>query len=243
MCIWRCHRYRSCREGDLEEDRREQCSKPPGLREVDRREQCSKSPGFKEVDRREQCSKPGLSKVAARDHTGTTAGSRGRAMPVQADQGAGGQPQHAGQQEARRAAPAPNLAGNQAQPPLSQQAIRDKIASLEATVQRLSGSASTEALRKELLDHATRPAALFDPRKAISMMEALVDTAKGEGHSDAEQFKLILSQMRRHVTKPYFQELIIDQFGEGVLKKVTKDFHSFVKSHTSKAITTQGVRG
>ncbi|XP_078688652.1 uncharacterized protein LOC144920369 [Branchiostoma floridae x Branchiostoma belcheri] len=100
MCIWRCHRYRSCREGDPEEDRREQGSKPPGLKEVDRRERSSKPPGLKEVDRREhsskppglkevdrrQCSKspglkevdrrehsstpPGLSKVAARDHTG-----------------------------------------------------------------------------------------------------------------------------------------------------------------------------
>ncbi|KAI8490862.1 hypothetical protein Bbelb_312810 [Branchiostoma belcheri] len=61
-------RYRSCREGDPEVDRREQCTKPPGLKKVDRREQFSKPPGLKEVDRREQCSKPpGLKEVDRRE--------------------------------------------------------------------------------------------------------------------------------------------------------------------------------
>ncbi|KAI8495242.1 transcription termination factor, RNA polymerase II [Branchiostoma belcheri] len=137
-------RYRSCREGDPEEDRQERCSKPMGLKEVDRREQCSKPPGLKEEDRREQCSKPlGLKEVDRRKQCSKSPGLK------EVDR-------------RKQCSKSPGL----------KEAIRDKIASLEATVQRLSGSASTEALRKELLDHATRPAALFDPR-SISMMEAL----------------------------------------------------------------------
>ncbi|KAI8506417.1 Cadherin-like and PC-esterase [Branchiostoma belcheri] len=248
--------YRSCREGDPEEDRREQGSKPPGLKEVDRRERSSKPPGLKEVDRREhsskppglkevdrrQCSKspglkevdrrehsstpPGLSKVAARDHTGYNCREprqgRCRCKQTKAPEGSPSMPvnRKLGERGRRRTwqgtKPSHRYHNRVNGTPLKLyvlQAIRDKIASLEATVQRLSGSASTEALRKELLDHATRPAALFDPRKAISMMEALVDTAKGEGHSDAEQFKLILSQMRRHAafSQPAFPQATFPQ--------------------------------
>ncbi|KAI8484837.1 hypothetical protein Bbelb_374340 [Branchiostoma belcheri] len=174
--------------GLKEVDRRKQCSKPPGLKEVDRRKQCSKPPGLKEVDRREQCSNPpGLKEVDRRKQCSKPPGLKEVDRREQRSK-----PQ--GLKEVDRREQCSNPPGLKevdrreqcSKPPGLKEAIRDKIASLEATVQRLSGSASTDALRKELLDHATRPAALFDPRKAISMMEALVDTAKGEGHKLVE---------------------------------------------------------
>ncbi|CAH1248632.1 Hypp8327 [Branchiostoma lanceolatum] len=51
---------------------------------------------------------------------------------------------------------------------------------LKATAQRMATKGSDKALRIELVEHATRPAALFDPRKAIATTEALLDT----GHED-----------------------------------------------------------
>ncbi|KAI8494630.1 hypothetical protein Bbelb_278560 [Branchiostoma belcheri] len=98
-------------------------------------------------------------------------------------------------------------------------ALRERIAQLESTVQRLAGTAvrNTETIREELLEQAKRPVAIFDPLKAMALMESLMDTARNEGHEKAEEFKLL--------------ELIIDQYSSGLLRQVNKGIATFMKTH------------
>ncbi|KAI8495108.1 hypothetical protein Bbelb_270940 [Branchiostoma belcheri] len=115
----------------------------------------------------------------------------------------------------------------------AQRALRERIAQLESTVQRLAGTAvrNTETIREELLEQAKRPAAIFDPLKAMALMESLMDTARNEGHEKAEEFKLLVSQLRPHLHRPYFKELIIDQYSSGLLRQVNKGIATFMKTH------------
>ncbi|KAI8484560.1 hypothetical protein Bbelb_376670 [Branchiostoma belcheri] len=115
----------------------------------------------------------------------------------------------------------------------SWQTLRERIAQLESTVQRLAGTAvrNTETIREELLEQAKRPAAIFDPLKAMALVESLMDTARNEGHEKAEEFKLLVSQLRPHLHRPYFKELIIDQYSSGLLRQVNKGIATFMKTH------------
>ncbi|KAI8485266.1 hypothetical protein Bbelb_370130 [Branchiostoma belcheri] len=72
--------------------------------------------------------------------------------------------------------------------------LRERIAQLESTVQRLAGTA------------VRRPAAIFDPLKAMALMESLMDTARNEGHEKAEEFKL-------YINKGHFQTVCDDKSG------------------------------
>ncbi|KAI8484499.1 hypothetical protein Bbelb_377700 [Branchiostoma belcheri] len=120
-----------------------------------------------------------------------------------------------------------------ARQPSPEQALRELIAQLESTVQRLAGTAvrNTETIREELLEQAKRPAAIFDPLKAMALMESLMVTARNEGHEKAEEFKLLVSQLRPHLHRPYFKELIIDQYSSGLLRQVNKGIATFMKTH------------
>ncbi|CAH1268760.1 Hypp3981 [Branchiostoma lanceolatum] len=112
---------------------------------------------------------------------------------------------------------------------------------LEATVQRLSGQQTAEAIKQQILEHAARPAALFDRRKVVALMETLVDVARAEGHPRAEEFKVIVTQLKPHVLSLRFKELLVDQFGSKLLKQVCKSVSTIVNRATTNTDFNQGL--
>ncbi|XP_078657755.1 uncharacterized protein LOC144903480 [Branchiostoma floridae x Branchiostoma belcheri] len=150
----------------------------------------------------------------------------------------GGHPARAGAQARQEPA-----AG--AQPQANQQGLADlrtEFAALRQEINRLRGT-SVDGIKDELIQHASRPKAAFDAKKAMGLMETLSQQATQSNHPKAEEYKAILKQLRPLEEKEYFKDIILDLFGSQVVKQVNKSIAGFLKSHAAIHHAEKGASG
>ncbi|XP_078666802.1 uncharacterized protein LOC144908811 [Branchiostoma floridae x Branchiostoma belcheri] len=157
---------------------------------------------------------------------GQQAAPQGQAVP---------QGQQAARQEQATAAqapadPQPGPAAGQPQAAQSVMAtLLQEVQELKKQIGAMKQGRTTDDIREELVQFAGRPEAAFDPHRALALVEALVAQARREGHVKAQEYSVILDQIKPLVDEDFFKQLIVNQFGSGLVKQVVKDIAQFVK--------------
>ncbi|XP_019634952.1 PREDICTED: chromatin modification-related protein eaf-1-like [Branchiostoma belcheri] len=145
------------------------------------------------------------------------------------------QGQQAARQEQATAAqapadPQPGPAAGQPQAAQSVMAtLLQEVQELKKQIGAMKQGRTTDDIREELVQFAGRPEAAFDPHRALALVEALVAQARREGHVKAQEYSVILDQIKPLVDEDFFKQLIVNQFGSGLVKQVVKDIAQFVK--------------
>ncbi|KAI8480228.1 hypothetical protein Bbelb_420270 [Branchiostoma belcheri] len=107
--------------------------------------------------------------------------------------------------------------------------LLQEVQELKKQIGAMKQGRTTDDIREELVQFAGRPEAAFDPHRALALVEALVAQARREGHAKAQEYSVILDQIKPLVDEDFFKQLIVNQFGSGLVKQVVKDIAQFVK--------------
>ncbi|KAI8487983.1 hypothetical protein Bbelb_344310 [Branchiostoma belcheri] len=135
------------------------------------------------------------------------------------------QGQQAARQEQATAAqatadPQPGPAAGQPQATQSVMAtLLQEVQELKKQIGAMKQGRTTDDIREELVQFAGRPEAAFDPHRALALVEALVAQARREGHAKAQEYSVILDQIKPLVEEDFFKQLIVNQFGSGLVKQ------------------------
>ncbi|KAI8487258.1 hypothetical protein Bbelb_350560 [Branchiostoma belcheri] len=97
--------------------------------------------------------------------------------------------------------------------------LLQEVQELKKQIGAMKQGRTTDDIREELVQFAGRPEAAFDPHRALALVKALVALARREGHAKAQEYSVILDQIKPLVDEDFFKQLIVNQFGSGLVKQ------------------------